>query len=87
MLRHGVVGRRGARVPEPAPHDGEHGAGLGRDRAGEGRRVGPEAEAAVGGGARVVVGLLGDGVDAAAGAAEHPGATHFRGAWRVGPGG
>jgi hypothetical protein len=72
----GVVRGRGTRVPEAPAHDGEHGAGLGRDRAGEGRRVGPEP--AIGGGARVV-GLLGDGVDATGGG-EHPGAAHFGGA-------
>jgi hypothetical protein len=32
----------------------------------------------------VVVGLLGDGIDAAGAAAEHPGAAHFRGAGAAG---
>lgn len=75
VLGGGVVGRRGARVAEAPAHDGEHGAGLGGDRAGERRLVGP----AIGGGpgAARVVGLLGDGVDAAG--AERPGAAHSEG--------
>uniref|UniRef100_A0A0A9DF46 Uncharacterized protein n=1 Tax=Arundo donax TaxID=35708 RepID=A0A0A9DF46_ARUDO len=78
VLGRGVVGGR-ARVAEAAAHDGEHGAGLGRDRAGEGGGV--EAGRVIGGGARVV-GLLGDGVDAAG--AGRPGAAHLgRCGWRA----
>lgn len=69
--RPGVVG---ARVAEAAAHDGEHGAGLRGDGAGQGGRVGR----AISGGGAGVRRLLGDGVDAGDGG--RPGAAHLGGA-------